>query len=74
MIDEQDIKLIIEALKTIIENIQKMVQDSNKSQYEESIFFPFEKHTDRTRASMIINIQYRQDGTFMGKRINIMQI
>ena len=74
MIDEQDIKLIIEALKTTIEHIQNMVTAGNKPQHSESMYFPFGKHIDRTRATMIIDIHYKKIGDFMGPRIRVSQI
>ncbi len=69
MIDDKDIRLIIETIWTIIENIQDMVTSSNKSQYKESVYFPFGKHTDKDRALMIINIQYRESADLVGSRV-----
>jgi hypothetical protein len=71
MIDDQDIGLIIEGIWTIIDNIQEMVAQSGKSEYKESVYFPFEKHTDRSRASMIIDFHYRSSGNFTSPRITI---
>ena len=73
MVDDKDVELILEGLTTIIGNIQKLVNESNRTQYQETIFFPFEKHTDRSRASLIINIQYRDDCAFPGERMKVMQ-
>ena len=71
MIDDQDIGLIIEGVWTIIDNIQGMVAQSGKSEYKESVFFPFEKHTDRERAAMIIDFYFNSTGNFKSPRITI---
>jgi hypothetical protein len=74
MIDEKDVKLIVEGLETLIINIQEMVVSSNRSEYQETIYFPFGKHVDRSRASMIINLHYRQAADFVGDRVTVRQI
>ena len=69
MIDDVDVILIIEAIRILINNIQDMARSSNKSQYQETIYFPFGHHTDKTSASMIINITYRETADFVGSRV-----
>ena len=71
MIDEKDIKLIIETVWSVLTNIQEMVTNSYKPEYEETIYFPFGQHIDKSRASMIINIKYRESADFIGSRIII---
>ena len=71
MIDDKDIELIIEGVRETIKHIQDMEMTTNKPQYEESLYFPFGKHTDKSRATMIININYQQDAGFLGSRVTV---
>jgi hypothetical protein len=73
MIDDKDIELIIDGVKTTIQHVSEIVMTSNKAQHQELLYFPFGKHTDRSRATMIINIQYRRDAAFLGERVIVRQ-
>lgn len=70
MLTDKDIELLVEGVKSSIKNIHDMVLTSIRPQYEEPVYFPFGRHMDRMRASVIIRIRYREDGSFEGPRIN----
>ena len=71
MLTNQDIELLIEGIRSSVKNIHEMVLTSNRPKYEEPVYFPFGRHMDRMRASVIIRIRYREDGSFEGPRILI---
>ena len=71
MIDDSELAFIIEAVKTTMDNITELVLQSGKDTYKDTILFPFEKHIDRTRALLEIDIHYRADSRFTGKRVNV---
>ena len=73
MINDKDIALIMEGLGTIVNNIKDQVNTTNKDQYEETIYFPFEKHTDKTRALLAINIKYNRSPDVTGDQVSILQ-
>lgn len=73
MINDKDIALIMEGLGTIVNNIKDQVNTTNKDLYEETIYFPFEKHTDKTRALMAISIKYNRSPDVTGDQISIVQ-
>jgi hypothetical protein len=71
MIDDSELRIIIEAVNTTIDNLTELVLQSGKSTYKDTILFPFEKHIDRTKALLEIDIHYRADAGFTGKRVNV---
>lgn len=71
MLTDRDLELLIEGLKALIENINEMVTTSYKSHHDETVYFPFGQHMDKSRASVIIRIHYRQEADFIGPRIKI---
>ena len=71
MIDNTELGIIIEAVRTTMDNITELANQTGRSVYNDTILFPFEKHIDRRRALLEIDIHYRADSGFTGKRVNV---
>ena len=71
MISDSELDIIVETVKTTLDNIAELAQRTGKTTYKDTMFFPFEKHIDRSRALLEIGIHYRADSEFTGKRVNV---
>ena len=71
MIDEDQIKLIIAVVTTMIKRVQEMVVTSNKSETVYKMTYPFESRTETEKALVTINILYQRDAAFIGKRVTV---
>jgi hypothetical protein len=74
MVDENQIKLIIAVVTTMIKRIQEMVMASNKPETEYIMTYPFESRTETEKALVEIIIQYRRDARFIGKRVTVIRV
>ncbi len=74
MIDENQVKLIIAVITTMLKRIQEIVIMNDKNELEYVITYPFEATNDQAKAQVVIEIQYRRDATFLGKRILVTKV
>jgi hypothetical protein len=74
MLDENQVKLIIAVITTMLKRIQEIVITNDKKELEYIITYPFEASTDHDKAQVVIEIQYRRDATFLGKRIVVTKV
>ncbi|WP_455392229.1 hypothetical protein [[Eubacterium] cellulosolvens] len=73
MLDDDQVKLIIAVVTTMINRLKEMILASGKTEMSYSMAYPFESRTEPDKALVIIDIQYRQDGKFIDKRITVSQ-
>lgn len=69
LIDENQMKLIIAVVTTMINRLKEMVLTNNKTELRYSMLYPFDTPTEIDNAQVIIDIHYRQDTKFAEKRI-----
>ncbi len=73
MLDSDQVKLIIAVVTTMINRIKEMVLTSRKTDLKYSLTYPFETRTEQDKALVVIDIFYRQDAHFFGKRVTVTQ-
>ena len=71
MLNDEQLKQIMELTTTMIKRIQDMMMTNNKPEFQYSMAYPFQTQTEKNKALVIIDICYRRDGAFDGKRISI---
>ena len=71
LIDDDQMKLIIAVVTTMINRLKEMVLINNKTELRYSMLYPFDTPTEIENAQVIIDIHYRQDTKFADKRISV---
>ena len=71
MLDADQVKLIIAVVTTMIKRIQEMVAASGKHMLNYSMTYPFETQTEHDKSLVVIDIFYRHDAGFLGKRVTV---
>ena len=71
MIDEQDVKNIIEILRKLISRMEGDVHVSRKNEYNEAFYFPFDARGSMADTLITVNIKYRTKTKWDIRSVNI---